>query len=83
MRSKPLIVIEPIATFRNSYCADQSNLHGQENASNRTCQDAYTNQLANTDALGFRGVWDAFVMHAFVDSDRLQISEGLLQPSLR
>ena len=65
-----MIVIEPIATFRNSYCADQSNLHDLENASNRTDHDSYTNQLASTNAVAFRDLLDAFVMHAFADSDR-------------
>jgi len=83
MRSKSMIVIEPIAAFRNSYCAGQANLHGLENASNRTDHDSNTNQLANTTAFGFQGVLDSFVKHTFVDSIRLQVSAGLLQPSLR
>ena len=78
-----MIVIEPIATLRNSYCADQSNLHDLENASNRTGHDLYTNQLAYTNAVAFCDVLDAFVMHSFADSDRLQISSDLLQSSLR
>jgi len=78
-----MILIEPIAAFRNSYCAGKANLHALENASNRTTHDSYTNQLAITHALGFHGVLDSMVEHNFVDSDRLQISADLLQPSLR